>query len=148
MEGGSHLVAELVSNPDRQKGGNAVRRKATGQDVLLETPNTQGSPVLSDLIDRLARIGAPYNRFRLIYRISGIRPVIAEGLGTNVRYKDGFFTVELVTGDLTQSEKSHAVFFQKSPEEVIHDFKGFGNLPEALGFAARQESLLSSRVDG
>jgi glycogen debranching enzyme len=141
MDRGHNVVVELVGNPGKQKGGNAIRHEHEGVtvDMLIETSNTKGSERLTAFLDERAKQGAPYNAFRNGYKLSALRELLSDGLPANLRYKNGHFYVELVSGDVTQKPAAKAVFFQKSGE-LIHDFKEFKNLPEALAYLAAQDA--------
>ena len=143
LEHGHHFVGELVSNPENQKGGNAIFNTKTGKPMLIETVNSNGSKALNKLVTELSESGAPYNKFTLGMSMKGIWPIL-EGdsfsppaLRANVRYKDGHFTVDIITGDISQDPRSNPLFFFRN--EAIHDFKDFDQLAEALLFVNEQE---------
>lgn len=142
FEQGNAFVAELVSNPHRQKGGNALYDHSAGKAVLMETANSAGSPELNSVVQTLTEQGAPYNKFNVLYSLTQCRAAFKEGLQPNVRYVEGHFTVELVTGDVTRHPGVNAAFFQASPKETTHDFKALSDLPEALSFCSDQDTNL------
>ncbi|MBI2119162.1 MAG: hypothetical protein HYT97_06000 [Elusimicrobia bacterium] len=143
LEHGHHFVGELVTNSDKQKGGNAIFNTNTGKPMLIETVNSNGSKELNKLVTELSESGAPYNKFTLGMSMKEIWPIL-EGdsfsppaLRANVRYKDGHFTVDIITGDISQDPRSNPLFFFRN--EAIHDFKDLDQLAEALAFVNQQE---------
>ncbi len=141
MDQGYNYVEELVSNPGRQKGGNAFQDKTTGKVFLLETSNTKGSPGLTRKIEESAKKGAPYNSFRAIRSVSAQKEILQRALPYNLRFKNGNLYLEAVTGDMTQMTATNAFFFTKKGE-VIHDFKAEKNLEEARKFLRQEDRTL------
>jgi hypothetical protein len=135
---GHNIVADLVDNPNKQKGGTATNYG------LLEKLSADGSKGLMGLIDELGEEGAPYNAFRLLYRADTLNELIKNNeLPYYLRFNDGYFYLEAVTGDLTQYEDSKTAFIQKEGD-LIHDFKTTDNLMEAIEFLKKQDEELKA----
>lgn len=114
---GHAITADLVSNPLKSKGGTATNIG------LLETLAAKGSPELMGFINQLGDQGAPYNAFRLTYDVDSLRELLEQNdLPYYLRFKDGFFYLEAVTGDLTQFEDANTRFIQREGD-LIQDFK-------------------------
>ncbi len=137
---GHAIVADLVANPNKQKGGTALN---VG---LLETLAAKGSPVLMNLLNQMGEQGAPYNAFRLLYRADRLKKLLDENqLSYYLRFKDGYFYLETVTGDLTLFPDSRTAFIQRQGD-VIHDFKKVGNAPEAVPYLMRSDAQIREGI--
>lgn len=139
LDKGHNVIVELVGNPGGAKGGNFIKFK-DGPGFLIETSNAKGHPHLSGLLDKAGKALEAYNSFRNGMRPGKYAELIKQGLPYNLRFKDGYFYVELVTGDVTQNPNSNTASFEKKGE-LIHDFKQLTNLREALEYAARQDGV-------
>lgn len=143
---GHAVVGELVDNPNKQKGGNVVVNPDTGRMFLLETSNAKGNPHLTGLLDEAGRTGAPYNAFRLIYKADALKGLLKKELPFNLRFKDGAFYQEAVTGDVTQMPEANAAFFTAG--EQIDDMKEEKNIPAAVKrLEAQDREIRESGVD-
>ena len=139
LDKGYGVTIDLVGNPGKQKGGNNLRFAGDRRSFLIETSNSKGSPELTALLDDAAKTGAPYNAFRLTSTPATYKKLLDAGIPYNLRFKNGFFYLESVTGDLTQLPDSHSVAIQKEGE-LIHDFKQLANLLDALEYLRKQDS--------
>jgi hypothetical protein len=139
LEEGHGVTIELVGNPNKQKGGNNIRFKGERRSFLIETSNSKGSPELTSVLDEAAKTNAPYNAFRLTSTPAAYKKLLDIGIRYNLRFKNGYFYLESVTGDLTQIPESHSVAIQKKGE-LIHDFKQLANLLDAIEFVTKQDS--------
>ena len=142
---GNNVVAELVANPGKQKGGTALKNTQTGQSFLLETSNAKGSPELTALLNEAGEKGAPYNAFRLLYQVMTFKDLSKGNLPNNLRVKDGYIYAEAVTGDITQKSDAKAVFFTTGEE--IHDFKEEKNIEDAVGFLRQQDQEIQKNPE-
>ena len=137
---GYNLVGELVDNPTKQKGGNVVISPEKGKAFLLETSNAKGSSHLMELLNEAGQKGAPYNAFRLLYKVGTLKNELLENdhaLPFNLRFKDGYFYLEAVTGDVTQMEKARAMFFTSG--KTIRDMKELVHVPDAVEAMKEQD---------
>lgn len=139
---GYNLVGELVDNPNKQKGGNVLKNTKTGQSFLIETSNVKGSPELVSLLDEAGKTGAPYNAFRLVYQVGSLKSILKNSLPYNLRFKDGYFYLEAVTGDVTQMPETRTKFM--SSGEEIHDFKEPKNIDDALKYLRQSDGQIAS----
>jgi len=139
LDKGHGVTIELVGNPGKQKGGNNIRFKGERRSFLIETSNSKGSPELTAILDEAAKTNAPYNAFRLTSTPSAYKKLLDIGIRYNLRFKNGFFYLESVTGDLTHLPESHSVAIQKKGE-LIHDFKQLANLLDAIEYVKKQDS--------
>ncbi|MCX7940407.1 MAG: hypothetical protein N2555_01365, partial [Endomicrobia bacterium] len=130
-ENNRNVVVELVENPAGQKGGNMF--EYVGKQFLVETLNAKGVDKLRELFDKAGELKTPYNAFRLIYDAKSLGKLLDKGLPYNLRFKDGYFYLEAVTGDITQLEGANVVGYKKAGE-LIHDFKELKNLEEAIKY--------------
>jgi phosphomannomutase len=144
IEHGFDVVAELVDNPNKQKGGNALKNTRTRKSFLIEASNVKGNPGLVSLLDEAGKIGAPYNAFRLVYGVGKLKKILAEPLPFNLRFKDGYFYLEAVTGDMTQMPQTNAAFM--SSGEQIHDFKEPKNMDDALKYLQQSDNQLDKAM--
>ncbi|MDE2008984.1 MAG: hypothetical protein KGJ09_02775 [Candidatus Omnitrophica bacterium] len=142
FEQGFDVVGELVDNPNKQKGGNVLKNRKTGKSFLIETSNVKGNPALIKLLDEAGKVGAPYNAFRLVYKVGGLKKILQENLPFNLRFKDGEFYLEAVTGDVTQMPDTNAVFMNSG--EQIHDFKEPKNMDDALYYLRKSDDQIAS----
>ena len=133
-ENKKEVAVELVENPHNQKGGHWLR---AGNKEFLAESLSLSTPELKTYIDSLEN--EPYNAFRNMYNIVPLKRRIKseQDIKLNVRYKEGMFYLESVTGDITL--KTASVAFQKKGE-VIHDIKSISNyIDEGIDFAFRQD---------
>src|SRR5207248_2045623 len=107
FEQGFDVVAELVDNPNKQKGGNVLQDTGTGKSFLIETSNVKGDDRLVKLLDEAGEVSAPYNAFRLVYNVGSLKRILQKSLPFNLRFKEGYFYLEAVTGDVTQMQKTN-----------------------------------------
>jgi|GEM_PF-6684645 len=136
QDDGHRIVADLVANPKKQKGGTA------SNVGLIETLAVKGSKALTEFVAQEGKRGAPYNAFRLVYKADTLLQMLkTHRLNYYLRVKDGFLYLESVTGDLTQFEDSNTAFVQKE-DDLIHDFKNLQGVPEALVFLETQDEQL------
>jgi hypothetical protein len=138
LDKGYGITIDLVGNPNEQKGGNNIRFQGERRSFLIETSNSKGSARLTSLLDDAAKTHAPYNAFRLTSTPANYKKLLDVGIRYNLRFKNGFFYLESVTGDLTQIPESNSVAIQKRGE-LIHDFKQLANLLDALDFVKQQD---------
>ena len=139
LDKGYGVTIELVGNPNKQKGGNNIRFKGERRSFLIETSNSKGSPELTAVLDEAAKTNAPYNAFRLTSTPAAYKKLLDIGIRYNLRFKNGYFYLESVTGDLTHLPESHSVAIQKKGE-LIHDFKQLANLLDAIEYVKKQDS--------
>jgi nucleoside diphosphate kinase/uncharacterized Fe-S cluster-containing radical SAM superfamily protein len=119
---GHQIVADLVDNPNRQKGGTAVKT-ADGRQLLFEKLAAQGNEALMDVIAEMGEAGAPYNAFRLLYRADRLKGLLEKhDLPYYMRFKDGYWYMEAVTGDLTQFGDANTAFVRREGDR-INDYK-------------------------
>lgn len=144
LDRGFGVTIDLVGNPGKQKGGNNIRYKGEERSFLIETSNAKGSAGLTALLDAAAQTNAPYNAFRLTSTPAVYKGLLERGIRYNLRFKNGFFYLESVTGDLTQIPDSRSVAVQ-TKGELIHDFKQLANLLDALEFAREQDAAAGRR---
>ncbi len=140
IDRGYGVVGELVNNPSKQKGGNVLKNTKTGRSFLIETSNVKASPALVGLLDEAGKKGAPYNAFRLVYAVDKLRTILKNQLPFNLRFKDGYFYLEAVTGDVTQLPSTKAAFV--SSGEDIHDLKEPKNIDDGVAFLKRSDEEL------
>ncbi len=136
---GRKVVVELVNNPKGTQGGNAII-SPSGQEFLLETSNAKGSGRLMRLLKQAGDEKAPYNAFRLLYNVKALKGLLKKDLPFNLRFKNGVFYLDAVTGDVTQSPEANTGFFTGG--EDTHDFKEPANIQEAVTFLRQQDAEL------
>jgi len=136
---GHNFIVELVDNPKNQKGGFWKRDKRTGIKALAESMNLK-TPELAAFSGSLKN--APYNSFRNLYKLSSLGEVLSgSGFFTPfVRFRGGRLYPETITGEATGYPGFRTEAFRLAGQ-LIHDFKELSDLPEALDFASRQESV-------
>ncbi|HTL70087.1 MAG TPA: Glu/Leu/Phe/Val dehydrogenase dimerization domain-containing protein, partial [Candidatus Eisenbacteria bacterium] len=144
LDKGFGITIDLVGNPGKQKGGVNARFRGDARSFLIETSNSIGNPELDAKLTAAAATGSPYNAFRLLSTPQTYQKLLDTGIAYNLRFKDGAFFVESVTGDLTQIPAANAISVHKEGE-LIHDFKQLSNLLETLPFAVRQDEALAER---
>ncbi|HTL70067.1 MAG TPA: nucleoside monophosphate kinase, partial [Candidatus Eisenbacteria bacterium] len=142
LEKGHGITVTLVGNPNKQKGGNNARFIGDVRSFLIETSNSKGSKALDQKLTAAAAAGAPYNAFRLLSTPQAYKQLLDIGIRYNLRFKEGLFYLESVTGDLTQIPESNSTSIHQRGD-LIHDFKQLSNLPEALEFLAAQDKRLA-----
>lgn len=148
---GNDLVVELVENPmdqegKRQKGGNLIKDRRTNRKFLIETSDTSGSVKLDEMLTKASQEGAPYNAFRLTYGLGSLKRLLRKDLSYNLRFKNGYFYLEAVTGDLTQLEDVKSAAFKRRGE-VIKDFKKLSNLDIATPVLTESDKALAGSFD-
>ncbi|MCB4790347.1 MAG: hypothetical protein LHV68_00505 [Elusimicrobia bacterium] len=134
-EKNKEVVLELVENPKNQKGGHWLRVK--NKEFLCDTISTN-TPELKGFLASFNN--TPYNAFRNMYSIKSLSEKLTDSYGIkfNLRYVDGGFYLESVSGDITLAMNSMA--FQKKGE-IIHDIKSIKDYAlEGIDFAAWQEN--------
>jgi hypothetical protein len=141
---GFNVVAEVVDNPGKQKGGNVLKSRSTGKSFLIETSNVKGDKELVKLLEKAGEVSAPYNAFRLVYNVGSLKNILKEKLPYNLRFKDGYFYLEAVTGDMTQMLATKAKFM--SSGEEIHDFKDPKNIDDALQYLRKSDDQLDKAM--
>jgi hypothetical protein len=129
------VVVELVENPRDQKGGHWLKIK--NKEFLCETlsMNTHELKKYLNSFDNM-----PYNAFRNMYSIFSLKNKLADkgGIKFNLRYLNGGFYLESVTGDITL-ELDSVAFHKKG--EIIHDIKSINDyVTEGLDISSTQES--------
>jgi phosphoglucomutase len=136
---GYDVVVDLVENPTKAKGGTPSNMG------LIETLAAKGSSYINDYLAQMAELGSPYNSFRLSYGQgeSTLRPMLEKGLRYYLRFKDGFYYLESVTGDLTQIPGVNVAYI-KQEGAVIRDFKENKNVPMAVDFLREQERQMEA----
>ncbi|MFA5373983.1 MAG: glycosyltransferase family 2 protein, partial [Candidatus Omnitrophota bacterium] len=143
---GAQIGIELVGNFTGQKGGSFVKFKNTAHRFLVETLALK-TPELKEVIERSGTDNLPYNAFRNIYRLDPLAEMLAKHkLPRYLRYKDGYFYTEMVTGDVTQLTDTNTVAFRLDEKELIHDFKEFSNITEGLKFLKLWVDTMNSGV--
>ncbi|MFC1658693.1 UTP--glucose-1-phosphate uridylyltransferase, partial [Candidatus Omnitrophota bacterium] len=146
IEQGNNITVELVENPAKQKGGNFVWHKPTKKSFLIETSNTKASSSLDKLLTKASQAGAPYNAFRLTSRRDSLRQLLENELPYNLRFKNGYFYLEAVTGDITQLADAKVKAFKKTGE-VIKDFKQMSNLDIATPILKESDAALIEAIN-
>lgn len=151
MRQGHHVIVELVSNPEGQKGGAWLKWKdgKRHHEFLLETINA-GTPTLRSALSDLQDdyfvrhgSGAPYNKFSQMYSLESLDFLNRSGLHQNLRLRNEGYTLESTSGDITWIDGVNAAGFmvvENGKDSVIHDFKDIGNIGEAIRIALQQES--------
>ena len=134
---GSDIVVDLVANPNKNKGGTATNAG------LLETLAAKGSKVLTRFSDDLSSQGAPYNAFRLLYRADKLKRILQNHtLPYYLRFKDGYFYIEAVTGDLTQFPDVRTAYIQREGQE-IQDLKSLAEvIPYGVPLLRKEDNEL------
>ncbi|MBN1621839.1 MAG: hypothetical protein JW871_04530 [Endomicrobiales bacterium] len=128
------VVVELVENPCDQKGGHWLR--VHNKEFLSDTLSTNRPDIRKFMYSHK---NLPYNAFRNAYNLRVLKNRINKSynLKLNLRFKEGEFSLESVTGDLTLLFNSCA--FQRK-KEVIHDIKNIVNyIQEGIDYTIRQE---------
>ncbi|MCK5711242.1 MAG: hypothetical protein KAI25_00850, partial [Hyphomicrobiaceae bacterium] len=128
------------------KGGSFVRVIGTATGFLAETLALK-VPYLDAILERAGAENLPYNAFRNYYTVKGLKAVLKENkLPKYLRYKNGRYYTETVTGDVTQLPGTNTVAFVTTEEELIHDFKEFKNLIEGLEYLKKWQVIYQIHV--